>query len=90
MEVGPRTRHGKFQWSPLPENIFSFISEIEPIVGAKSVMGDQIFGNLWAEGGVVILSHYSVHSATASLHGEEVKGFFFSRKEGKITKNDLY
>ena len=69
--------------------MFSFFSEIEPIVGAKSVMGDQIFGNLWAKGGggMVIPSHYTVHSA--SLHGEEVKGFF-SRKEGKITKNDLH
>ena len=42
-------------------------------------MGDQIFGNLWAEGGVVILSHYSVHSA--SLHGEEVKVFFQEKRE---------
>ena len=52
-------------------------------------MGDQIFGNLWAKGGggMVIPLHYTVHSA--SLHGEEVKGFF-SRKEGKITKNDLH
>ena len=50
-------------------------------LGTKSL---ETFGRR-AGVGVVILSHYSVHSASL----QEVKGFF-SRKEGKITKNDLY
>ena len=50
-------------------------------------MGDQIFGNLWTEGGggAVIPSHYLVYSA--SFHEEEVKGLgFFFKKREKIYK----
>ena len=53
-------------------------------------MGDQIFGNLWTEGGggAVIPSHYLVYSA--SFHEEEVKGLFFFQEKRKNIQKMIY